>query len=487
MAKGIRNRLRTLVRVQVLLALSVAAILLIANLLMGRETAQVEQSHRIQQGVYELFLTTRGYLAHGEEALHQQWELRFDSLRSLVQTTLAYSDLEREDLGILSDSTRQMDDLFHQMVAAIGRRGNPSEDEGALRDAIERLATRLISRGQVMAEQASRLAIESTAELNRVRTLTSIMVFLDVLVVLVIFGLLHLVLERDIVSDVDLIRRGTEIVAGGDLAHRVGELRTEELNGLARAFNAMTERREAVVRERLALIARLEQSNRELESFAFVASHDLQEPLRKIQTFGELVEQRGADHLDAAGRDYLARMVSAASRMQALIHALLQYSRIATRAEPPVEVALGPLVRDVLSDLSIPLAESGASVAVDELPTVVGGPVQMRQLFQNLLSNALKYRGDEPPKIRVWAVCDRQSPGIEIRVRDNGIGFDESSLSRLFQPFSRLQGRGEYEGTGMGLAICRRIVERHGGSITATSAPGKGSTFIVVLPREIIA
>ncbi len=476
-----------LVLVQVLLALAVAATLLIANRLTGRESAQVEQSHQIQQGVYELFLTTRGYLAHGEEALAQQWEARFDSLRSLVQATLAYSDLEREDLEILSDSTRQMEELFHQMVAAIGQRAGTAADEGALRDAIERLATRLIGRGQVMADQASQLAFESTTELDRVRMLTSTMVFVAILIVLVIFGLMHFVLERDIVSDVDSIRRGTEIVAGGDLAHRVGELRTEELNGLARAFNAMTERRQVVVREREALIARLEQSNRELESFAFVASHDLQEPLRKIQTFGDLLEQRGADHLDHAGRDYLARMVSAASRMQALINALLQYSRIATRTEPPVEVALGALVRDVLSDLSIQLAESGGSVEVDELPTIVGGPIQMRQLFQNLLSNALKYRGDQPPRIRVWAVCDRPGPGIEVRVEDNGIGFDETNLPRLFKPFSRLQGLGEYEGTGMGLAICRRIAERHGGSITATSAPGKGSTFIVKLPREVIA
>ena len=160
------------------------------------------------------------------------------------------------------------------------------------------------------------------------------------------------------------------------------------------------------------------------------------------------------------------------------------FERVKRASRKASRVALGPLVREVLSDLSIPLSESRGSVTVGELPTVVAGPVQMRQLFQNLLGNSLKFRGDAPPDIRVWASPAPQGAWVEIRVQDNGIGFDEAHLPRLFQPFSRLQGRSEYEGTGMGLAICRRIVERHGGTITATSTPGKGSTFTVLLPLE---
>ena len=184
-------------------------------------------------------------------------------------------------------------------------------------------------------------------------------------------------------------------------------------------------------------------------------------------------------------------MQAAAERMQNLIHALLQYSRLSTRPEEFGPVALGPLVQEVLSDLSSRISETGARVTVDELPSVVASPTQMRQLFQNLIGNSLKFRGEATPDIRVSArllsgaagtLSESEAPRVEIRVADNGIGFDDRYLDKLFQPFSRLHGREKYEGTGMGLAICRKIVQRHGGSITATAVPGRGATFIVTLP-----
>jgi signal transduction histidine kinase len=226
----------------------------------------------------------------------------------------------------------------------------------------------------------------------------------------------------------------------------------------------------------------LERSNRELQDFAYVASHDLQEPLRKIQAFGDRLRSKYGGELAAEGRDYLDRIQNAAQRMSVLISDLLTFSRVKTKGQPFTPVDLNQVAREVLGDLEVRVQQSGGSVELDELPTVEADALQMRQLFQNLIGNALKFHGPEkPPVVRVHAEPATNNH-CEISVEDNGIGFDEKYLDRIFTPFQRLHPRGEYEGTGMGLAVCRRIVERHGGEITARSAPGQGSKFIITLP-----
>jgi light-regulated signal transduction histidine kinase (bacteriophytochrome) len=231
---------------------------------------------------------------------------------------------------------------------------------------------------------------------------------------------------------------------------------------------------------------RLGQSNRELQDFASVASHDLQEPLRKVQTFGDRLKTQCAAALDEQGLDYLNRMMSAARRMQELVQDLLVFSRLNSRPRSFVAVDLGQVTREVLSDLEIRIAESGAQVDIGELPTIDADPMLIRQLLQNLIGNALKFhKKGQPPVVRIRAVPDSgsDSPGMcGLSVADEGIGFDEKYLDRIFAVFQRLHGRDEYEGTGVGLAICRKIARRHGGDITASSAPGHGSVFTVTLP-----
>jgi PAS domain S-box-containing protein len=230
-----------------------------------------------------------------------------------------------------------------------------------------------------------------------------------------------------------------------------------------------------------AAMAKLEQSNRELEDFAYVASHDLQEPLRKIQAFGDLLKSKHGAGLDAQARDYIERMQSAAKRMQVLINDLLSFSRVTTKAQPFVPVDLGEIAREVVHDLEVRTHEAGAEMIIGELPTVDADPLQMRQLLQNLTSNALKFhRPGIPPRVEIRG--DANDGRAEITVSDNGIGFEEKYADRIFTMFERLHGRGKYEGTGIGLAICRKIVQRHGGEIVAHSKPGEGATFIVRLP-----
>src|ERR1044071_1932914 len=272
------------------------------------------------------------------------------------------------------------------------------------------------------------------------------------------------------------------------LEHRVQE-RTHELQ------QEITERKQA--EERLkATAARLERSNRELQDFAYVASHDLQEPLRKVQAFGDRLKAACSKSLGAEGRDYLERMQSAAKRMQILIDDLLAFSRVTTKANPFEPVDLNRVAGEVLSDLEVRLQQTGGKVDLGQLPCLEADPLQMRQLFQNLLGNALKFHQEgRPPLVRVRGTvlnglpspasgAEPVEPLCQITVEDNGIGFDEKYLDRIFILFQRLHGRSAYDGTGIGLAICRKIADRHGGSITARSTPGEGSTFLVTLPLK---
>jgi PAS domain S-box-containing protein len=231
---------------------------------------------------------------------------------------------------------------------------------------------------------------------------------------------------------------------------------------------------------------KLQQSNRELQDFAYVASHDLQEPLRKVQAFSDRLKTKYGDKLEGDGLDYLERMRSAASRMQLLIQDLLTFSRVSTKAQPFIPVNLETITREVLSDLEVKIEETGATIQFTNLPIIDADPLQMRQLMQNLIGNALKFQQKgTAPHIMVSAVESNGSgtfANYQISVKDNGIGFDEKYADKIFAVFQRLHGRTEYEGSGVGLSICRKIAERHNGSITAQSSPGDGSTFTVTLP-----
>ena len=242
--------------------------------------------------------------------------------------------------------------------------------------------------------------------------------------------------------------------------------------------------------------AELRRSNDNLQQFAYVASHDLQEPLRKIQAFGEILARDYGPALSESGTDLIRRMQSAADRMSALIRDLLTYSRITTHREPFRAVDLNALVDEVLGDLDLLIRDKQAALLRQELPRVEGDRSQLGQLFQNLLSNALKFtRPEVPPRIslRHRLVPRRDLPGLlvseaavfhEISVEDNGVGFDARYSERIFQVFQRLHGKSQFPGTGIGLAICRKVAENHGGAITAEARPGEGALFRVFLPHR---
>jgi signal transduction histidine kinase len=323
---------------------------------------------------------------------------------------------------------------------------------------------------------------------------------------------------------IEQLRAGAERLSEGNFGFRLRFRRYDEIGAVTEAFNSLAaalqkresdiraknqalsaeiaereraqealERLNATLEERIAerterlqsMTSELQRSNKALEEFAYVASHDLQEPLRKVRTFGDRLQARYGHLLDATGLDYLTRMQNGSTRMQSLIDALLTYSRVTTKAQPLAPVDLNRVLEEVVSDLEVPIETLGATVRVGSLPTIVADSVQMHLLFQNLLGNALKFHKQNlMPEISVTLSDCSVSGCIEIVVADNGIGFEMQYAERIFQVFQRLHGRSEYEGTGVGLAICRKIVERHGGNIWAESDLGAGTRFHIRLPQQ---
>jgi signal transduction histidine kinase len=307
----------------------------------------------------------------------------------------------------------------------------------------------------------------------------------------VLFTLLLLVLlERTILSRLSYLS-GTvrDISKSGLFTKRMTALGKDELSDLTSDLNGMLqvieERTQALERSKAALEhanQELGRSNQELERFAYVASHDLQEPLRKVQTFSDRLRSKYADTLGDDGKLYIERMQDATARMRTLIQDLLIYSRVQNGAVDLKRVDIGDIVKGVVADLEVRLEQSGGRIEVGDLPALQADPMQMRQVFQNLIGNALKFRkSDVAPVVQISsAVVDN---AYEIAVKDNGIGFEQQHSEKVFGVFQRLHGRSEYEGTGIGLAIVKKVLEKHGGSVRVESTPGQGSEFLLRLYR----
>jgi PAS domain S-box-containing protein len=246
-------------------------------------------------------------------------------------------------------------------------------------------------------------------------------------------------------------------------------------------FDDITERKQAEAALHEAH-EELKRSNSDLEQFAYVASHDLQEPLRMVSSYTQLLGRRYGEKFDADAKEFMAYIVDGAARMQQLIQDLLAYSRVGTKDKDFKPVELAKPLRRAIANLKAAIDESGAAVTHDPLPTLVADEVQLAQLFQNLVGNALKFRSASAPRIHV-GVSERGGV-FEFEVRDNGIGIEPQYFERIFMVFQRLHNKSEYPGTGIGLAICKKVVERHGGQMRVESKPGEGSAFIFTLPKE---
>ena len=468
------------------IAFALAIVLLIANAIISLRATRtlVENNDRVvhTQQVIETLAealsalkdaetSQRGYIITGDAGFLDQYNAAVPHLKSKVdrlkELTADNGDQQKRIPDLEAAISQRMVTLQRNLelrqkggVATLLREGTLLAGKTEM-DEVRRLAY------DIQAEEDRLLVIRT--EQSRISARNAALTFLGAnALTLALLAFVYYLVARDLA---ERKRAAEELQQAHDhLEVRVNE-RTAELN------DANTE---------------LQRSNRELQDFAFVASHDLQEPLRKIQAFGDRLKTKHGPQLNEEAQDYLRRMQGAADRMHRLINDLLKFSRVTTKAQPFEPTDLEAAARDALSDLEVRLQETGGSVEIKDLPTIDADPLQMRQLFQNLVGNALKFhRPGVPPVIKIAGEVvknnengrsDAAEDMFRLSVEDNGIGFEEKYLDRIFTPFQRLHGRMEFEGTGIGLAVCRKIVERHGGRLTAKSAPGNGSTFIATLP-----
>ncbi len=305
-------------------------------------------------------------------------------------------------------------------------------------------------------------------------------------------GLAAFFMARSFSGPINELSRGAMIIGGGNLDHKVGTARTDEIGQLSRAFDAMTGElkkttasrdelnEEIAVRKKAE--AELKQSNESLEQFAYVASHDLQEPLRLMSGYTELLKRRYTGKLDADADEFIDYIADGAARLQRLIKDLLAYSRIGRAGKAGTKVDCGAVLALALGGLRAAIEESGAVVTSGPLPALTGDESDFVRLFQNLIGNAIKFRGAAPPRVHIGA--GKKSGEWLFSVKDNGIGIEAQYKDRIFVIFQRLHARNEYPGTGIGLSICKKIVETRGGRIWLESEPGKGSTFYFTFPQR---
>src|SRR3954447_794296 len=325
-------------------------------------------------------------------------------------------------------------------------------------------------------EQALAVKRESSAENTSSRAIAAGWGGLLLLIVLAAAATFYL--RRSVVQPVITVAQASRRLAEGDMTARVPPVRDDEIGDLARAFNSMADSLETS-QEALAERSReLERSNRELEQFASVTSHDLQAPLATISMYAQLLEQRHSQDLNG-GQQLVEGINAATVKARTLIRDLLEYSRVGRGELLSEPVDMNYLASEALEMLAGPVEQSGADVTVEDLPVILGDARKLRQVFLNLIGNAVKF-AEDAPVVRVSA--EVQGNTAIFAVTDNGIGMDPGQAERIFQPFHRLHGEEDYPGTGIGLAVCERIVEQHGGRIWAQSAPGRGSTFHFTLP-----
>ena len=317
---------------------------------------------------------------------------------------------------------------------------------------------------------------QRTEDAARSRTLALIAIGVGVLLLLGFVIFQQLALRRWLLIPLDRLGAAAERLGAGDLSARTELHGDDEVTHVGEAFDTMAAALEA-------RSADLERSNAELEEFAYVASHDLAEPLRAMGGYADLLGRRYGDQLDERAERYISGITGGAERMRGLIDDLLAYSRAGRRDLDMRPVDMAVLLEGVRADLTVAIREAGADVRVDgELPTVVADQSQIRMVLQNLLANAIKFRGEDPPQIVVSA--EESGADWRFRVADNGIGIEAHHADRIFRMFQRLHTREEFDGSGIGLALCERILARHGGKIWVEPGDGRGSVFSFTLPMN---
>jgi signal transduction histidine kinase len=482
-------------------------LLIIVGAFVGRMTladtlAKTQRRFTITDSLNQLQLITQELIGHETDYIltqdvreYSSWDAAFQRLIGVVDTVdghLSRAEMRSilEDFVLAQFEYKKSFMKIHGLIIRASREGSVV-DTRLIRDLYQtslkrtRVAARvmidsageMVSLNQQIVEQNSRDAI---AAVERIEIIIASLAVLGILATIA----LRFFAVRTISQPLEMLTAVSQKMARGDFELELNIQSEDEIGELARTFQAMAsdlrslyDSLEQKVKERTAELAR---SNADLEQFAYVASHDLQEPLRTISGFAALLARRYQGKLDAKADEFIRHLMEGAQRMQDLVQALLAYSRLGAKDIPFREVDCGALIKEVLGSLNASIKEIGASITADPLPIVMGERLQLSQLFQNLIGNAIKFRGSQP--VRIHLSAQRDDGAWKFSLEDNGIGMEPRHTDRIFMIFQRLHSREEYAGTGLGLAICKKVVERHGGKIWVDSQLGRGSTFHWTIP-----
>jgi len=426
-----------------------------------------------------------------------QWESKYDSMAGWLAQLPVDGPEEQVLVENIAANHVRMKAIFDDVRATL--EASPVKAQFASNIGFLQLSwSRLTVQTQGIISDASQLTHLIREDRRAVRNRNTFLIIAMISALIVFGSVNYLFILWRVLRSVATLREGTTIIGSGNLTHRIEETGRDEIGDLARAFNRMNVNLAAVLASKEDLnreveerkrtedqlkktLADLERSNKELEQFAYVASHDLQEPLRMVSSYTQLLDERYRDQLDEKARKFIHYAVDGAVRMQRLIQDLLSYSRVTTRGEEFEPINSGTALETAIDSLKETIRESGALVTNDDLPQVLEDQTQLAQVFQNLIGNAIKFRGPDQPRIHV-SVQEQDGQWL-FSVRDNGIGIDPQYSHKVFVIFQRLHTREEYPGTGIGLALCQRIIRRHGGEIWFDSKPGEGSTFYFTLKK----
>ena len=489
----IKKKLLLMTFLPILLAGTISIVLVLNHRRQLAVQERAKAANNIVKQVFELNMLANEFIRHPGERTTTQWWLRHASLSRLVRALDSPNPRGLDNLEGVFERASNIAALFRQLSTSHEGGGNP-----ITREFEQHLTGQLLERSHSLVERATAFAAASEAEADRIGRRSRLLVTGLAIVAAVLMVIVSFLVSRNVLRPIEVLHKGTEIIGTGDLDHTIEYSAKDEIGELAVAFNAMTgalrqskgeleelnrelERR---VQRRTAQLERsnanLERSNIELQQFAYVASHDLKEPLRMVSSYCQLLERRYKGRLDEEADTFIHFAVDGAHRMAVLINDLLAYSRVETRSQSFESIDCEKVLEIAETNLKSSIEESSTTVTHDPLPRVMGDGSQLMQVFQNLIGNAIKFRRDESPEVHVSARQDGRE--WTFCVRDNGIGIDHEHRDRIFQIFKRLHNREKYPGTGIGLAVCRKVVERHGGRIWVESETDQGSSFYFSMP-----
>lgn len=497
----IRTRLELSTVVSISIALIIGVTLFFTSQKVTESINKTRIANQIVKAVFELNMVTNDYLMHHEERAREQWLSRHQTLKILLSEGNYHNRREKTIIEKLNDNHEKLKTTFKKLVETDKKNINGSVSKDPIdspNPRERRLATQMLIRSQMIVTDAIRLADMSHDRVIEIQNKASLFIMFFIIAMIMLMGINYLVFNRSIIAPIAWLAKETEIIGAGNLDHEANILSDDEIGDLSKAFNTMTQRLKATTVSRNQLLAEIDErnkvenalmiitaqlkhSNDELQQFAYIASHDLQEPLRMVSSYCKLLEKRYKDKLDESGREFISYAVDGANRMHLLIEGLLSYSRVGSRKEEFKETDCELVLKYTKDNLQNSIRETEAEITHDPLPVVKGDETQLIQLFQNLIFNAIKYRKEGVvPKIHVS--CRQENGEFIFSFADNGIGIDPQFSDRIFIIFQRLHTREEYPGTGIGLAVSKKIIERHGGNIWVESEPEKGSTFYFTIP-----